>query len=88
MKFGCSIGIFLNSANLICRSTDISKSFRGSLRLRENESRLYIQIRNAVVVVGENYASIVGCFFEVSMILSFSYINLNLGILKKILSFT
>ena len=41
MKFGCSIGIFLNSANLICRSTDISKCFRGSLRLRDNESRLY-----------------------------------------------
>ena len=35
MKFGCSIGIFLGSANLICRS------FRGSLRLRDNESRLY-----------------------------------------------
>ena len=28
----------------------------------------YIQIRNAVGVVGENYASIVGCFFEVSMV--------------------
>ena len=41
MKFGCSIGIFLNSAHLICRSTDISKCFRGSLRLRDNESRLY-----------------------------------------------
>ena len=43
MKFGCSIGNFLNSANLICRSTDISKCFRGSLRLRDNESRLYIE---------------------------------------------
>ena len=42
MKFGCSIGIFLNSATLICRSTDISKCFRGSLRLRDNESRLYL----------------------------------------------
>ena len=41
MKFGCSIGIFLSSAHLICRSTDISKCFRGSLRLRDNESRLY-----------------------------------------------
>ena len=45
MKFGCSIGIFLNSANLICRSTDISKCFRGSLRLRDNESRLYIVLK-------------------------------------------
>ena len=42
MKFGFSIGIFLNSANLICRSTDISKCFRGSLRLPDNESRLYL----------------------------------------------
>ena len=29
MKFGCSFGIFLNSAHLVCRSTDISKCFRG-----------------------------------------------------------
>ena len=49
MKFGCSIGIFLNSAHLICRSTDISKCFRGSLRLRDNESRLYnVQIHHQV----------------------------------------
>ena len=41
MKFGCSFGIFLNSAHLICRSRDISKCFSGSLRLRDNESRLY-----------------------------------------------
>ena len=40
-KFGCSIGIFLRSAHLICRNTDISKCFRESLRLRDNESRLY-----------------------------------------------
>ena len=32
---------FLNSANLICRSTDISKYFRESLGIRDNESRLY-----------------------------------------------
>ena len=44
MKFGCPIGIFLNSANLTCQSTDISKCFRGSLRLRDNESRLYLYI--------------------------------------------
>ena len=45
MKSGCSIGIFLNTAHLICRSTDISKCFRGSLRLRDNESRLYMYRR-------------------------------------------
>ena len=35
---------FLNTINLICRSTDISKCFRGSLRFRDNESRLYIDV--------------------------------------------
>ena len=44
MKSGCSIVIFLNSANLICRSTDISKCFSGSLRFRDNESRLYLNM--------------------------------------------
>ena len=33
---------FLNSANLICRGTDISKYFRESLGIRDNESRLYL----------------------------------------------
>ena len=42
MKFGCSNIFFLNTINLICRSTDISKCFRGSLRFRDNESRLYL----------------------------------------------
>ena len=42
VKCGCMICIFLNSENLICRSTDISKCFRGSLQLRDNESRLYM----------------------------------------------
>ena len=46
VKFGCSIGIFLNSAHLICRSTDISKCFRGSLRLRDNESPVYLFFSN------------------------------------------
>ena len=32
---------FLNSANLICRDTEISKYFRESLWPRDNESRLY-----------------------------------------------
>ena len=33
--------VFLNSANLICRGSDISKYSRKSLGLRDNESRLY-----------------------------------------------
>ena len=40
-KCGCSNYFFLNSANLICRGTDISKYFRGSLGIRDNESQLY-----------------------------------------------
>ena len=44
VKFGCSIGIFLSFARLICRSTNISKCFRGSLRLRDNEGRLYSKL--------------------------------------------
>ena len=41
--FGCQI-FFLNSGNLICRSTGISMYFRESLGVRDNESRLYIAI--------------------------------------------
>ena len=48
MKFGCPFDIFLNSANLICQSTDIWKCFIGSLRLQDNESRLYIVLRQRV----------------------------------------
>ena len=33
--------VFLSSANLICRSTDISKCFIESLGVRDNECRLY-----------------------------------------------
>ena len=54
VKFGCAICISLNSENLICRTTDISKCFRGSLQLRDNESRLYIhetEIDYTVVIV-------------------------------------
>ena len=42
VKCGWSNYFFLNSANLICRTTDISKYFRESLGLRDNESRLYL----------------------------------------------
>ena len=42
MKFGCSNCFFLNTTNLICQSSDISKCFSGSLRFRDNESGLYL----------------------------------------------
>ena len=35
--------IFLSSANPICRGTDISKYFRETLGIRDNESRLYVR---------------------------------------------
>ena len=42
MKCGCSICIFvLNSANLICRGTDISKYVREFTGLRDDEGRQY-----------------------------------------------
>ena len=41
VKCGCSNYFFLNSANLICRSTDISKYFRKSLGIRDNESTVF-----------------------------------------------
>ena len=40
--------VFLMSANLICRSTDISKSFIESLGVRDNESRLYFVTAESV----------------------------------------
>ena len=45
MKFGCSFAILLNSANLIYRSTDISRCFRESLGLRDNENHLHITLK-------------------------------------------
>ena len=50
VKFGCSNYFFLDTTNLICRSTDISKCFRGSLRLRDNENRLYFKVGWLVVL--------------------------------------
>ena len=48
VKCGCSIYFFLNSAILICRGTDISKHFRESLRIRDNESTAILSSRLTV----------------------------------------
>ena len=40
------LDFFLNSGNLVCRSTGISMYFRESLGVRDNESRLYIIPQN------------------------------------------
>ena len=50
VKCGGSIYFFLNSTNLICRVTDISKYFREYLGLRDNESRSYLFISNDMSV--------------------------------------
>ena len=49
VKCGCSIYIFLNSANLIYRGTDISKHFKEFIGLRGNESRLYFKILHSLL---------------------------------------
>ena len=43
---------FLNSANLICRDTDITKYFRESLALLDNESRLYLLLFKSLIANG------------------------------------
>ena len=48
VKCGCSNYFFLQSENLICRGTDISKCFRESLGIPDNESRLYMACKNKV----------------------------------------
>ena len=55
MKFVCSIGFFLNSARLICRSMDNSKCFRGSLQLRDNESTRHLHFVNRWVHIITNF---------------------------------
>ena len=44
VKWGCLNHLFLNSATLMCRGTDISKYFRESPGIRDNESRLYLSL--------------------------------------------
>ena len=51
VKCGCSNYLFLNSVNLICQGTDISKYFRESLGIRDNESRLYLNRRVFVLAL-------------------------------------
>ena len=83
LKVGCSIGIFLNSANLICRSTDISKGFRRSLPLRDNESRLYIKylihlfclVYNFNIGIITNFGAYGLCHVEKYLTPSFAYLH-------------
>ena len=49
LKVVVRLTVFLSSANLICRSTDISKCFIESLGFRDNESRLYMRRRSRIL---------------------------------------
>ena len=51
VKCGCANYFFLNSAILIYRGTDISKYFRESLGIRDNESRLFLGIFKRFLLV-------------------------------------
>ena len=46
------VRFFLNSGNLICRSTGISMYFRESLGVRGNESRLYFRAQVCNILEG------------------------------------
>ena len=52
VKCGYSNYFILNSSNLMCRGTDISKYFRESIGIRDNESRLY----EAKVIVSDFFS--------------------------------
>ena len=55
--------VFLIAANLICRSTDISKYFIVSLGVRDNESRLYWGVK----VLHVNPFTLSGLFYHNSL---------------------
>ena len=56
VKCGCLNYLFLNSATLLCRDTDILKYFRESRGIRENESRLY-SINYYLLLLPRRFAS-------------------------------
>ena len=57
MKFGCSIGVFLNSANLICRSTDISNVSEGPIDFE-------IMRVDCIFQKGNNFSDFLFAFLE------------------------
>ena len=72
VKCGRSNYVFLNSANLICRGTDISKYFRESLGIRDNEIRLYLEVVSCLVLrYKARYDSISQCWPEAKCLESF-----------------
>ena len=66
--------VFLTLSTLICRGTDISKCFIESLGIRDNESRLYINLLNVSWILKCLFLKQYGAFKPV--ILLFVYIKL------------
>ena len=66
--FICEIWLFdlfyLNSANLICRDTDISNYFRESLGLRDKESqlRIFSYFYTKTFTLGTHYKRLIEAF--------------------------
>ena len=61
VKCGCSNHFFLNSANMICRGTNISKYFSESFGIRDNESRLYIVSRGGLPFIHDENGWTLSC---------------------------
>ena len=70
VKSDCSNYFFLNSENLICRGTDISKCFRESLGIQDNESRLYIGFGMSNVAIFNTFIYL----FELFPLLLYNFI--------------
>ena len=100
VKCAVRLFVFLISANLICRGTDISKCFRESLGIRDNESRLYSYDFDAGSKgpIGVHYPhmpgrNILSCFIQhivqpLSMAASFGQYEIgccrNVGVVKRL----
>ena len=76
VNFGRTTCIFLNSENLICRSSDISICFKGSFQLRDNESRLYLMKLSASFAGFRFQIKPFPCFYSVTHSQSFFFIFL------------
>ena len=72
VKCGYLICFFFNSKNLICQSPDISKSFRESLGLQDNESWLYHKVCFLVEI---KEISILSDWWKKHLIWSYEYIT-------------
>ena len=67
------LDFFLNSGNLICQSMAISMYFRESLGVRDNESRLYFEMKHEILMLKDKISQF--CF-DISQLVKFiKYVN-------------